>query len=99
MFFFGRIASLAMFTAAFVGLFAYIPILSDWAFWFLVGAYLVWLAVHRPKGRFLQWELMLSIVLTLVAIVGVFVEIPAVSNYAFWVMVAAYAVVFGVTRS
>jgi hypothetical protein len=51
MLFFGRIVSFAM---AFVaGIFAEIPIVSDWAFWFMVGAYLVWLAVHRiSKNRF-----------------------------------------------
>jgi hypothetical protein len=42
---------------------------------------------------------MLSIVLTLVASVGVFVEITTVSNYAFWIMAAAYLIVFGITAS
>jgi hypothetical protein len=37
--------------------------------------------------------LMLSIVLALAAIVAVFVEIPIVSNYAFWVMAANYLLV------
>ena len=82
--FFGRIASLVMSYAAVVGVFAYIWVLSDWAFWILVGAYLLWFAVHR-LGRGML--LMLSIILTLAAIVGVFVEIPIVSQFAFWVMV------------
>jgi len=92
--FFGRIASLLMSYAAVVGVFAYIPILSDWAFWVMVGAYLLWFAVHR-HGRGIL--LMLSIVLTLAAIVAVFVEIPIVSNYAFWVMAANYLLVIAGT--
>ena len=88
--FFGRIASLVMSYAAVVGVFAYIWILSDWAFWILVGAYLLWFAVHR-LGRGML--LMLSIVLALAAIVAVFVDIPIVSNYAFWVMAANYLLV------
>ena len=88
--FFGRIASLVMSYAAVVGVFAYIWILSDWAFWILVGAYLLWFAVHR-LGRGML--LMLSIALTLAAIVAVFVEIPIVSTYAFWVMAANYLLV------
>jgi hypothetical protein len=87
--FFGRIASLVVYTAAVAGVFAYIPILSDWAFWVLVGAYLIWALVHRlGKGLFL----MLSIVLTIAAIVAVFVEIPIVSQYAFWIMAANYLI-------
>jgi hypothetical protein len=33
-----------------------------------------------------------SLVLALLAVVGVFVEIPFVSNYAFWIMTAAYVI-------
>jgi hypothetical protein len=42
---------------------------------------------------------MLSIVLTLAAIVGVFIEIPIVSEYAFWVMAANYLLVVAGTGS
>jgi hypothetical protein len=94
--FFGRIASLVMAHAAVVGVFAYIWIISDWAFWILVGAYLLWFAVHR-LGRGLL--LMASIVLTLAAVVAVFVEIPMVSTYAFWVMAANYILVVAGTGS
>jgi hypothetical protein len=94
--FFGRIASLVMSYAAVVGVFVDIWILSNWAFWILVGAYLLWFAVHR-LGRGLL--LMLSIVPTLAAIVGVFIEIPVVSNYAFWVMAANYLLVVAGTGS
>ena len=85
--FFGRIASLLMGHAAVLGTFVEIPIISNYTFWVLVGAYFLWFAVHRLGRGFL---LILSIVLTLAAIVGVFVEIPIVSNYAFWVMEANY---------
>jgi hypothetical protein len=95
--FFGRIASLVMSYAAVVGVFTDIWIVSEWAFWIVVGAYLLWLAVHRlGRGGML---LMLSIVLTLAAIVGVFVEIPIVSNFAFWVMVANYILIVAGTGS
>jgi hypothetical protein len=94
--FFGRIASLVMSYAAVVGVFADIWILSNWAFWILVGAYLLWFAVHR-LGRGML--LMLSIILTLAAIVGVFVAIPIVSDYAFWVMAANYLLVVAGTGS
>ena len=94
--FFGRIASLVMSYAAVVGVFVDIWVLSNWAFWIMVGAYLLWFAVHR-LGRGMM--LMLSIILTLAAIVGVFVEIPIVSNYAFWVMAANYLLVVAGTGS
>jgi hypothetical protein len=80
----GRLVSLAIATAAVVGVFTQIPILSDYAFWVLVGAYFVWLAVHRLSKGF-KPLLMVSIALLWVAIVGVFVEIPIVSNYVFWI--------------
>jgi hypothetical protein len=90
---FGRIASLAMSYAAVVGVFAEIPIVSNYAFWFMVGAYLLWIAVNNPPWKSkkrLKVMLILSILLTMVAVVGVFVEIPMVSNFAFWVMAASY---------
>ena len=78
---------------AILGVFIEIPIISNYAFWVLVGAHLVDLASARPAGSF-NWMVMVSIVLTLLAIVGVFVEIPIVSNYAFWVMAAAFLLWF-----
>jgi hypothetical protein len=96
---FGRMASLVIAIAAVIGLFVYIPYLSDYAFWVLVGAYLVWDSVHRPnpKARFRLWT-MASLVLLFVAIVGVFAEIPIISDYAFWVLFAAYLVSVGSTK-
>jgi hypothetical protein len=37
----------------------------------------------------------LSLILAGFAIVGVFIEIPFVSNYAFWIVVAAYVILAG----
>ena len=96
--FFGRLVSLAMATAAVVGVFTGIPILSDYAFWVLVCAYFIWVAVHRPSRGF-KPLLILSIALLLVAIVGVFVEIPIVSNYVFWIMEANYLIIVAATGS
>jgi uncharacterized membrane protein YhaH (DUF805 family) len=36
-----------------------------------------------------------SIVIAMVAVVGVFVEIPIISDYAFWIMFAAFLVFAG----
>jgi hypothetical protein len=33
-----------------------------------------------------------ALILALFAVVGVFIEIPFVSNYAFWIMTAAYVI-------
>ena len=46
--FLGRLVSLVMEIAAIVGVFVEIPIVSEWAFWLLVGAYLARLD-FRPK--------------------------------------------------
>jgi hypothetical protein len=37
----------------------------------------------------------LSLILAGLAIVGVFIEIPFVSEFAFWVLVAAYVILAG----
>jgi hypothetical protein len=93
---FGRMVSLVIAIVAVLALFVEIPIVSDYAFWFLVGALLLWEGVHRPnpKIRVRVWS-MLTIVLLLVAIVGVFVEIPIITDYAFWILAAAYLVSVG----
>jgi hypothetical protein len=96
--FFGRMASLVMSYAAIMGVYVEIPIVSNYAFWVLVGAYFLWIGVSRKQGkkRF-ALELILSILLTMAAIVGVFVEIPFVSNFAFWVMAASYVIIVAST--
>ena len=95
---FGRMAALVMAFAAVGGVFGEIPIISEWAFWFMVGAYLLWIGINRMHDtkRF-RLQLILTIVLTMAAIVGVFVVIPIVSDYAFWVMAAAYVIIVAST--
>jgi hypothetical protein len=44
------------------------------------------MTLHAPA----MWVFILSLVLVVLAIVGVFVEIPYLSMYAFWVAVLAY---------
>jgi hypothetical protein len=92
------IVSLAMATAAVVAVFTDIPILSAYAFWVLVGAYLLWFAIHRLSKAF-KPLIIASIVLILVATVGVFVDIPIVSDYAFWIMEANYLMIVAATDS
>jgi len=96
---FGRMVSLVIAIVAVLGVFVEIPIVSDYAFWILVGAVIIWHAVHSGSKKAIKWGVMTSLVLLLVAIVGVFVEIPIVSDYAFWILVAAYLVVVGVTQA
>ena len=77
----GRVVSLVMAVAAVVGVFAYIPMVSEYAFWVLAVAILLWLGTGTLRGFPSIW----SILLLLIAIVSVFVEIPIVSDFAFWV--------------
>jgi len=58
-----------------------------------------WLIIRPYFGGQMNFGRMVSIVIAIVAVLGVFVEIPIVSDYAFWILVAAYLVVVGVTRS
>ena len=46
------------------------------------------MTLHAPA----MWVFVLSLVLAVLAVVGVFVEIPYLSMYAFWVAVLAYVV-------
>jgi len=46
------------------------------------------MTLHAPA----MWVFILSLVLIVLAVVGIFVEIPFVSMYAFWVAVLAYVV-------
>ena len=75
--------SLVLMMLAVVGVFVDIPVVSNFAFWFLVVAYIIY-----DWGP--NWLGTLSTLLLGLAIIGVFIEIPRVSNYAFWVAVAAY---------
>jgi len=40
----------------------------------------------------MYFQMLVPLVLALLAVVGVFVEIPFVSDYAFWVMTAAFVI-------
>jgi hypothetical protein len=46
----------------------------------------------------MNFIVVLSLILAGFAVVGVFVDIPFVSNYAFWILVAAYVMVAGAWR-
>jgi hypothetical protein len=93
---FGRMISLVIAIAAVVGVFVEIPVVSNYAFWVLVGAFLVWELFHQHnfKLRFRYWT-MIALTLLLVSIVGVFAYIPIVSDYAFWVLFVAYLMIVG----
>jgi len=62
--FFGRFVAQSLAFAAIAGVFGEIPIVSEWAFWFMVGAYLLWLALtHSHTARLIKWWLMLTLLL------------------------------------
>ena len=46
------------------------------------------MTLHAPA----MWVFILSLILVVLAVVGIFVEIPYLSMYAFWVAVLAYVV-------
>jgi hypothetical protein len=52
---------------------------------------------RSSKGLDMHFPSLLSLVLALLAVVGVFIEIPFVSNYAFWIMTAAYVLIISST--
>jgi hypothetical protein len=95
--FFGRVAAQLLAFAAIAGVFGEIPIVSEWAFWFMVGAYLLWLASTRAGEKRIKWWLMLTLLLTLGVIVGVFVHIPIISEYAFWIMATSFVIIVAST--
>ena len=43
----------------------------------------------------MNFGFVLSLVLVILAVVGVFIEIPIISNYAFWFAVGAYIMLAG----
>ena len=95
---FGFMASIVIAIVAVVGVFVEIPIVSDYAFWIMAGGYLVWAgAGYIGKPSRTDWGFITSLVMLIVAIIGVFTEIPIVSEYAFWVMAGAYLVLLGFT--
>jgi hypothetical protein len=84
------VLSLLVLMLAVIGVFADIPLVSNYAFWFVIAAYFIlnWAAA----GAGANWSGILSLLLLMLAVVGVFANIPFVSNYAFWFAIAAYIV-------
>jgi hypothetical protein len=81
--------SLLVLMLAVVGVFAYIPFVSNYAFWVVIAAYII---LNWGGGAGANWSGILSLLLLMLAVVGVFINIPFVSDYAFWVAIAAYIV-------
>jgi hypothetical protein len=79
------VLSLFLLVLAIVGVFIGIPFVSNYAFWVVIAAYVIF-----DRGK--NWLGMLSDLLLVLAVVGVFIDIPFVSNYAFWVAIAAYII-------
>jgi hypothetical protein len=53
-------------------------------------------ACHASKaGVQMHWGFIASLVIAILAIVSIFADIPIISNYAFWVAIAAYVVLGG----
>jgi hypothetical protein len=89
------VLSLLVLMLAVVGVFADIPFVSNYAFWVAVAAYVIlyWGGAMITGGSgATNWPGILSLLLLGLAVVGVFIDIPFVSNYAFWVAVAAYII-------
>ena len=95
---FGCVVAQLLAFAAVAGVFGAVPDSERVALLVHGRGYLLWLAVDRMHStrRIKPW-LMVTIVLTGVAVVGVFVEIPIVSKYAFWIMAAAYVIMVAST--
>ena len=95
---FGRAASIVIAIVAVLAVFIEIPFVSDYAFWALVVALFIWFVSHDTNKTRFKLELVATFALLTVAIVGVFVEIPIVSDYAFWIVAAAYLITAGATQ-
>ena len=46
----------------------------------------------------MNFGFVVSLILVILAVLGVFIEIPIVSNYAFWFAVSAYIILAGSYR-
>ena len=85
------IVSLLLLALAVVGVFIEIPWVSNYAFWVAVAAYLIrdW-TFNNLAAHVLIWVGLISLLVALFAVAGVFIEIPIVSNYAYWFVIAAF---------
>ena len=65
--------------------------MSNYAFWVAVLAYVIrdW-TFNDLAGYMLIWVGLISLLVALFAVAGIFIEIPIVSNYAFWFLIAAF---------
>ena len=88
------VLSLLLVMLAVVGCFADIPFVSQYAFWFAIAAYIVrdWTFNGQHGVALLIWTGVVSLLVMMLAVVAVFCEIPFVSNYAFWFVIAAYII-------
>ena len=78
---------------------------SDGAYEFATGSRTLpvatdtaWFCAFRRSARRIcavNFGFVLSLVLVILAVVGVFIEIPVVSNYAFWFAIGAYIMLAG----
>jgi hypothetical protein len=85
--------SLILLVLAIAAVCCYIPFVSNYAFWVVIAAYVLlnWGgATLGVAGA--NWAGILSLILVILAVYGVFCDIPFVSNYAFWFAIAAYIV-------
>jgi hypothetical protein len=48
-----------------------------------------------PRELQMDWGVVASLVIAAIAVLGVFVEIPIISDYAFWAMAGAFLVLAG----
>jgi hypothetical protein len=87
------IVSLFLLGLAVVGVFINIPFVSKYAFWFAIAAYVIrdW-TFNTENAHVLIWVGLISLLVALFAVAGVFIEIPIVSNYAYWFVIAAFMI-------
>jgi hypothetical protein len=87
------ILSLLLLALAVVGVFINIPIVSNYAFWVAIAAYVIrdW-TFNSDTAHMLIWVGLFSLLVAGFAVAGVFIEIPIVSNYAYWFVLAAFMI-------
>jgi hypothetical protein len=87
------IISLILVALAVVGVFINIPFVSNYAFWFAIAAYVIrdW-TFNSDNAHMLIWIGLISLVVAGFAVAGVFIDIPIVSNYAYWFVIAAFMI-------
>jgi hypothetical protein len=81
--------SLVVLMLAIVGVFVFIPFVSNYAFWFAIAAFVI---LHWGTAAGANVSGIVSLILLGLAVAGCFADIPFVSNYAFWFVIAAYLI-------